>query len=295
MYSFFSLLVGMLIAIMITINGELSGAFGVFLAAVIIHVVGSVFAFLMMTLTREKLTFRKKLPLWFYLGGILGVVTTFCNNFAFGKISLTSIIALVLLGQTITSLMIDTFGFMGMKRYPFKMYKLIGLSFAALGILMMMDAPSLNGIIAIILSIVAGVTVVLSRTCNAKLAEHIGVLQGSFMNHMIGLPVCLLLLMCFDSNLLLNLGELAMPSLWVYTGGVLGVVCVLMFNILVPRVAAFPLTLLSFVGQLFTSMLVDLILFKTYDFSTVLAGLTIAVGISINMILDYKVDAKQIN
>ena len=67
-----------------------------------------------------------------------------------------------------------------------------------------------------------------------------------------------------------------------------GVIAVLLFNLLVPKVAALPLTILSFVGQLFTSMILDFILLHTYDSTTFFAGLLIALGIVINTVLDNK-------
>ncbi|NTV78104.1 MAG: EamA-like transporter family protein, partial [Clostridiales bacterium] len=206
---------------------------------------------------------------------------------AFDKISMTSIIALVLFGQAVTSLVIDSFGLFHMKKYPFQKYTLIGFCLALIGMIIMLDAPSTEGIFAIFLSFVAGIFIILSRTCNAKLAEEIGILPGSFFNHLTGLPICIALLFLFDQNSIFDSFRFSSTP-WIYLGGTLGVVTVLLLNLLVPKVAAFPLTMLSFLGQLFTSMLLDLILLHTYDFTTFFAGLLITSGIGINMILDYK-------
>lgn len=285
MYNILSVFVGMVIAVMIVINGQLTAFHGIFIAAIVIHIVGSLFAYGVMKMTKQNMQLTMNIPLWLYLGGALGVIITFCNNYAFGKISLTSIIALVLLGQTATSLFIDSFGLFGMKRYPFQKYSLIGLSLAAVGMMFMLDAPNLSSLFAVSLSFIAGIFIVLSRTCNARLAEEIGILPGSLINHLIGLPLCIILLFIFNGNIIW--GNLTFSSSpWIYLGGVFGVVTVLLFNLLVPKVAAFPLTILSFVGQLFTSMVLDLILLHTYDASTFLAGLLIASGIGINMILE---------
>lgn len=42
-------------------------------------------------------------------------------------------------------------------------------------------------------------------------------------------------------------------------GGMLGVLVVLLYNITVPRISAFRLTLLSFLGQIFSGFLIDLL------------------------------------
>ena len=202
MYIFLSLLTGAIISVMVAINGDLTTYYGMFTAAVIIHIVGSVFAYIVMKFKKQTLSFTSDIPLWFYLGGALGVITTFCNNFAFGKISLTSIIAIGLLGQTVTSLVIDSFGLFGMNKYGFQKHTLIGLSLALLGMLMMLDTPSSSGLFAVVLSFIAGSSIVLSRTCNARLADRIGALPGSLVNHLVGLPLCIILfLLCGTQEL----------------------------------------------------------------------------------------------
>ncbi|MDA3731012.1 DMT family transporter [Niameybacter massiliensis] len=294
MYTFLSLFVGMIIAIMVAINGELTAYYGMFMAAIIIHIVGSLFAYLTMKLTKQNLQLNQRIPLWFYLGGALGVVTTFCNNFAFGKISLTSIIAIGLLGQTLTSLLIDSFGLFGMKKYPFQKYTLIGLSLALLGMIMMLDSSTTSGLLAVLLSFIAGLSIVASRTCNARLADRIGILPSSLVNHLVGLPLCIVLFLALDTSKLSSLVPFTHRP-WIYLGGVLGVATVLLFNLLVPKVAALPLTILSFIGQIFTSMVLDLVLLHTYDATTFVASLVIALGIAINMFLTLFLSTKQKN
>lgn len=292
MYTFLSLFVGIIIAMMVAINGELTAYYGMFIAAIIIHIVGSLFAYLTIKFTKQNLQLNQTIPLWFYLGGALGVVTTFCNNFAFGKISLTSIIAIGLLGQTVTSLLIDTFGLLGMKKYPFQKYTLVGLSLALLGMIMMLDSSTTSGLLAVILSFIAGISIVTSRTCNARLADRIGLLPSSLVNHLVGLPICIVLFLVLDTSKLSSLLPFS-HSPWIYLGGVLGVATVLLFNLLVPRVAALPLTILSFIGQIFTSMVLDLILLHTYDTTTFVASVVIALGIVINMLFALFLPIKQ--
>lgn len=44
MYEMLALLTGLILSVMVSVNGNLSGSFGVFRASVIIHVVGILFA-----------------------------------------------------------------------------------------------------------------------------------------------------------------------------------------------------------------------------------------------------------
>ena len=50
-----------------------------------------------------------------------------------------------------------------------------------------------NAVVAIGIACAAGISVVLSRTINAYLAEKTGALQGALINHLIGLPITILL------------------------------------------------------------------------------------------------------
>jgi len=284
MYYFLSVVIGAIISVMIALNGELTAIHGMTLAAVIIHSIGALFAYIVLKVTRKPLEIKKGIPSWVYLGGVLGVFAIYSNNYAFGKITLTSIIAIVLLGQTIMSLLVDTFGLFGMKKYPFQKVTLIGLAIAAIGMFWMLDAPTGSGVIAVIVSFLAGASIVIARTCNANLAAHVGDLQSAFINHLTGIPVCVLLF-----ALLINASpssyDFSYQKLWIYAGGLLGVSTVLLFNILVPKIAALPLTLLSFLGQIFASMLIDILFLGTTNFTTLYASLLIALGIALNQLL----------
>lgn len=286
MYKLTGLLTGIVIAVMVAVNGGLTRWFGVFTAAVIIHAAGILFASLSIGVTRRKVRIPKGMPLWFYLGGVLGVFTTVFNNFAFGKISLTSIVAMGLLGQAVTSMLIDCLGLFGMKKYLFRKSSLLGLACSAAGILVMLDQSVGAAIYAVLLSFGAGVTVVVSRTVNAGLSMQVGELQGSLLNHVAGFPVTLVFLGIFGRNEICSVFPAFPSEAWVYLGGVLGVITVLLCNITVPHVPAFQLTLLTFVGQVFTGIVIDLIVKAGYSRQTFAGGLLVAGGIAVNLLCE---------
>lgn len=286
MVDLLSLLTGVVIAFMVAVNGGLTAQYGVFGAAVIIHIVGSFFAFLLIKNHRQNVSLQLSIPWWMYIGGVIGVLTTAFNNFAYGKISLTSIVALGLFGQTATSLVIDSFGLLGMGKYSFKKSTLIGLAFALVGIFMMLDNSAGSALYALTLSFVGGVTVVLSRTVNAGLSERIGAMQGSFVNHIVGLPVTMGALFLWGRNDPIFTGFSFSSNGWIYFGGVLGVLVVLLFNITVPKTPAFRLTLLSFIGQVFAGIALDLITKQGYTEATFFGGLLVAAGIASNILIE---------
>ena len=87
---------------------------------------------------RQRLFPGVQNPAWMYLGGVIGILTTLFNNFAFGKISMTGLVALSLFGETVTALTIDVTGLFGMQKRRMKPRVLVGLVFSLAGILLML-------------------------------------------------------------------------------------------------------------------------------------------------------------
>lgn len=285
MYQFITLLIGFMIAIMIVLNGKLSDFYGIYIATLTIHMVGSLFASIMLKIKKKKLSI-KGIKVWLFLGGAIGVFTTIFNNFSFGKISMTAIIALGLLGQTVTALVIDSLGLLGMKKYKLKSSNVISLVFAAIGFVIMIRNSDTSALVAIVFSLLAGVTVVVARTVNARLAKHTGDLESSYINHLVGLFASFLALICFGRNeiSMLHLNEFLNPLY--YMGGILGVLVVLLFNIVVPKIPSVQITLLTFSAQVFTGIILDLCMQVGYEKEMIVGSLWIAIGVGISKLLE---------
>ena len=98
-------LASVIIAVMLALNGELTAVYGEHLTTLIIHLVGLACVTLAALIRREN-PFRKAkgVPFALLLGGVINYFTTFFNTLAVGRISVTAILALSLLGQAATSL-----------------------------------------------------------------------------------------------------------------------------------------------------------------------------------------------
>lgn len=287
MYQILTLLTGVLSAVMIAANGELTNRWGAFPATVIVHAVGSVFALLLCAAQRrdgKRPALWSCKPRWLYLGGALGVLVVVFQNLAFIYIPVTSVIALMLLGQIGASLVVDTLGLLGAEKKPPQKYLLPGLVCALAGIGVLLDSSvGLGAAAAAGLSFASGVACVLSRAVNAGLAGQVGELRSSLVNHLVGLSASLVL-----AALTLGAGPAGGPACGpgAYLGGCLGVGIVLLYNITVPRISAYQVTLFAFAGQVFAGILCDLWLGKGFSDSTFLGGLIIAGGILVNMLLE---------
>lgn len=287
MFYVLSVFIGVMIAVMVFVNGDLTVAYGVYGAAMLIHIVGCAFALLCLLLRRQKLHLRgARLPFWMYLGGAVGYFTTAFNNFSYGKISVTGIVALSLLGQAVTSLVIDALGLFGMRRTRFRASSLIGLSLAFAGIAFMLLDAQLNAVLAVAAAFTTGVTIVVSRVINAGLSERIGGMQGSFINHLVGLPITVAAVLLLGRSEPLFTGVSLHPSVWAFTGGLLGVTVVYLCNRVVPHVSSFRFTLLGFVGQIAAGLVIDRLSGQPSSETMILGTVLIALGLAANMLLD---------
>jgi len=289
MYYILSLLSGVLISIMIAVNGGFSGQYGLHWATVFIHISGMILITVIVLVKRER-PFAVFYPWFFYLGGAIGVLNTVFNNFAFGRISVSAILALVLLGQSISGLIIDHYGLWGMPRRPFSRGNLVGLVLILCGI-----APMLTDfeMLAVVLSFAAGVGVVLNRTFNARLAQAASVGISTFYNYFIGLAVALPVFFLFGAGETPLLSFRFSSPWYIYIGGLIGVTMIMLSNVIVPKIAAFYLTLLIFIGQIFTGILIDAMLDGAFSLRIFLGGALVSAGLGANLLLDRKRSLKK--
>jgi len=284
MYYLFSLLMGILISVMVAFNGGLTTQYGVYSATVMIHIVGLLLITTVVLFKRERV-FSQRYAWFLYLGGAIGVMTTIFNNFSFGRISVSAILALGLLGQSVTGLIIDQYGFLGMPKHPFTRQKLIGIFLIIIGIVSMINNFE---IIAVVVSFAAGVNIILSRTLNGKLSNLTSERVSTFYNYIVGLIISIPVFLLLGRNEII-LTEFAFSPRWyIYLGGVLGVCVVLIGNITVVKISAFYLTLLIFIGQVFTGVLIDMIISQQLSSRNLIGGVLVAAGLSVNLFLDNK-------
>ena len=286
MYYLLSLLMGIVISVMVAVNGGLTGRYGIYSATVIIHIAGLLLIGAAVLVKRDKL-FAKH-PLYLYLGGAIGMFVTVYNNVAFGRISVSAIMALGLLGQSICGLIIDQYGLMGMPKHPFAKGKFVGVVLMVCGIAFMIDSLE---VVAVAVSFMAGVHVIVSRTVNAKLSLLTNERVATFFNYIVGFGCAIIALLIFGRGEMLFSGAAytgLSSNWWIYTGGALGACLVLLGNIVVVKISAFYLTLLLFIGQILAGVLIDVILTQELSLRIVFGGVLVALGLCINLIMDSK-------
>ncbi|MCL2204088.1 MAG: DMT family transporter [Defluviitaleaceae bacterium] len=292
MYYFLALLTGIFITTMVTLNGGLTAAHGLYSATVMIHGVGFVVISAMLVFKREWPFTRagSHPPLHLYLGGAIGVATVLLTNYAFGSISVSALLALGLFGQSLTGIAVDQFGLFGMKKYPFNRRKLLGLSLMLVGIgVMVLNFGGNAAMFAAVAAFASGISIVMSRVFNARLATYIGTRRGVFFTHIVGLAVTIpLLLLLGRQEVGIHFSYVLSPGFYLYLGGLIGVCVITLDNFTAVRIPAFYLALLLFVGQVSSGLVVDFILDGAASPHNMIGGALVALGLCVNVLLEKK-------
>lgn len=136
---------------------------------------------------------------------------------------------------------------------------------------------------AMIFSMLAGVTIVVSRSINGYLAQKIGAYQSTFYNYLTGLIASLIALMIVGMPAVIYYDQIvATPTMLL--GGVIGVFNILILNIVVPKIAPIKLTMITFVAQLLSGIVVDYLFFDMFTLSKLAGCVIVIIGLMVYQI-----------
>lgn len=138
----------------------------------------------------------------------------------------------------------------------------------------------------ILISILAGVSIVVARIINSNLALKIGIFQGTIINYVVGLFFSILFMLLSRELSCLSPTKIHDLPLWAYLGGILGVFVVVLSSYITPKISAFYLTLMIFIGQLFVGIALDYFIFKQLSIAKIVGGIFVLLGLSYNLKLD---------
>lgn len=132
-----AILNGVFIALMISFNSLLSQKTGPYFALLIINSICLILVLCLVILNKPRLSAIRRLPKPLMLSGLLGVLILAMNNYSFSRLGATLTMGLMILGQLVFSVLVDSFGLLGMRRHPFRSEKILGLIMMSFGILVM--------------------------------------------------------------------------------------------------------------------------------------------------------------
>ena len=143
----------------------------------------------------------------------------------------------------------------------------------------------------ILISILAGVIIVVSRILNTRLSEKIGLIESSYFNYLTAAITSLILFFIIGEKF--SISSLYGMPLYAYLGGLLGVIIVILNSVVTPKMSSFYVTLLIFIAQLFTGIIIDWIISNSFPINKIVGGLFVVLGLSYNLYIDY-LDSKKI-
>lgn len=134
MYIFFSFLTGVLIVISMVLNGHLSKKVGIINSVLINYLTATIssltLCFIMVN-SINSYSSISNIPLVYFLGGAIGVLTTYLFNIVVHKVPTVYTVILRFIGQMLTSAIIDYWYF-----NIFSMGKVIGCILFLIGIIL---------------------------------------------------------------------------------------------------------------------------------------------------------------
>lgn len=144
----------------------------------------------------------------------------------------------------------------------------------------------------IFVSILAGVSIVVARVINSNLAKIIGIFQGTFFNYVIGLFFSFVFFILNKEFLYIPNVRFSSIPIWAYSGGLLGVLVVLLSSYVTPKISAFYLTLFIFISQLFIGIFIDYFTLDGLSVGKIIGGFLVLLGLTYNLLIDKKHEMK---
>jgi transporter family-2 protein len=99
--------------------------------------VGTLGLIALLVVTRAPMPARDTLaavPLWAWFGGLMGAFYVAISTVVASQLGTTSLLALALLGQLATALVVDHFGWMGLPEHPITLTRLAGVALLGAGV-----------------------------------------------------------------------------------------------------------------------------------------------------------------
>ncbi len=285
MFMIIAALVGMLITLMGTCNSQLAFNSSQLTSLLIFHLCSLLCISLIFIFVQKK-SIKGVVPFHLYTGGIVGVLVVYLNNLCFIKLGVSVTVSMIVLGQSIASVLVDSTGFLNMEKYHFKKRKLIGFCLMMMGILVMVEQWQLDYLF-LFLAFLTGLLVLLSIILTSQLGIRVGVFKATQINYLAGLITVILLITITGFNVPGSLESISsVHPVFLFGGGICGVLIVIGFNTVVPRIPAIYTTILMFLGQILTGLIIDFHMDKTISARLIIGCVIVFLGMMINIFID---------
>lgn len=135
-------------------------------------------------------------------------------------------------------------------------------------------------IFAILCAVLSGTTVVLSRSVNSCLSQKRNPYQSTFFNYFTGLITSTILYLVMYITSYSDVPFIkAFDYPYMLIGSIIGVMNILILNIIVKKISPVQLTLITFVAQSLTGVIIDYFIFHIFSFKIIIGCLIVIVGL----------------
>ena len=264
---------GVMIALQARANGELSHRLSNGLQAALVSFGSGLLIILIITpfsphikagITNLRAAVaRKEIAKWKLFAGALGGSFVAVQTQIVPLIGVAIYSVASIAGQTAMSLLVDRIGLTGGGKKLISVRRVFAASLTVFAVLVSVwdriDANDLS-LLAVTAGCIAGAIVGVQRALNGQINEYSHQsFTTSLLNFVTGTSLLTILLVvgvAFGKN---ELSPLPSGPWWIYTGGVIGVIYIAFTSTIVQHLGVLTFTLFSVGGQLFGSLIIDLV------------------------------------
>jgi len=134
LYMAVAVLAGAAMALQGTMNAVLGKVVGLWESTLLVHAVGTVTVLAVLVLGGigfSGLSKTGQAPWYVYMGGVLNVVIIYAVAKSIPQVGVGNATTAIVVAQTLTAVIIDHLGLMGLTRYPFASKDLLGIALMA--------------------------------------------------------------------------------------------------------------------------------------------------------------------
>lgn len=263
-----AVLIGALTAVQARVNGQLGVALDDgLLAALVSFAVGLILVVIIATSTvRGRSGIRAlgagvrggAIPVWMVLGGVAGALTVATQTLTVAIIGVSLFTVGMVAGQAICGLVVDRIGFGPAGVVAITVPRVAGgvLALAAIAVSLSPDVLASTPWWMLALPLLAGLGVAWQQAVNGRLRIKVGTpIVATLVNFIGGTTI---LAITAGVSVLTRQQPIVFPTEpWLYLGGAMGLVYILLSVALVARTGVLLLGLASVVGQILASVLID--------------------------------------
>src|SRR5262245_9811437 len=254
----FLLFVGSLLALQAAANVQLSAAAGSPAAGATLQLAVGATLLLAVAAAAGALTaLTLDAPLWHLLGGLGSALYISAGILLFPRLGAVLTVGLLIAGQMLTSLAVDTAGWLGVDKEPLTAAALTGTAAVIAGAALIVNAKATKHVPWMGLAVLAGAALPVQGAVNAQLRADLGApLTAALWSFVVATSAMALILVATRPPRPRATPLRTLPW-WGWLGGLCGATYVTSVFLLIPHIGVAPTVGLTVAGQQVASVLVD--------------------------------------